>query len=280
MPESSAGRPVQSLQRAFDLLDDLADAGGRATLSELAAASGLPAATIHRLLATLVELGHVRRESGRRYALGPRLVRLGDAAGRVLGDGVRPVLADLVARTGESANLAGLDGASAVYLAQVPSPHPMRMFTEVGAHVPLHCTGVGKALLSTVESTLVRQLMERAGMPSRTPSTIVDVVTLDRELRVGIERGWHVDEGEQEVGVRCIAVPVPDAPTPCAVSVSGPAARLSLDRTDVVGALLREAARRIGDQLAGVAPAPAPAPVPADAVPAAVADHVPGWTDR
>jgi IclR family acetate operon transcriptional repressor len=274
MPESSAGRPVQSLRRAFDLLDDLADAGGRATLSELAAASGLPAATIHRLLATLVELGHVRRESGRRYALGPRLVRLGDAAGRVLGDGVRPVLADLVARTGESANLAGLDGASAVYLAQVPSPHPMRMFTEVGAHVPLHCTGVGKALLSTVESTLVRQLMERAGMPSRTPSTIVDVVTLDRELRVGIERGWHVDEGEQEVGVRCIAVPVPDAPTPCAVSVSGPAARLSLDRTDVVGALLREAARRIGDQLAGVAPVPAP--VPADAVPAAVADHVPG----
>jgi IclR family transcriptional regulator, acetate operon repressor len=276
MPESSAGRPVQSLQRAFDLLDDLADAGGRATLSELTAASGLPAATIHRLLATLVELGHVRRESGRRYALGPRLVRLGDAAGRVLGDGVRPVLADLVARTGESANLAGLDGASAVYLAQVPSPHPMRMFTEVGAHVPLHCTGVGKALLSTVESTLVRQLMERAGMPSRTPSTIVDVVTLDRELRVGIERGWHIDEGEQEVGVRCIAVPVPDAPTPCAVSVSGPAARLSLDRTDVVGALLREAARRIGDQLAGVAPAP----VRADAVPVAVADRVPGGTDR
>jgi IclR family acetate operon transcriptional repressor len=275
MPEPT-GRPVQSLQRAFDLLDDLADAGGRATLSELTAASGLPAATIHRLLATLVELGHVRRESGRRYALGPRLVRLGDAAGRVLGDGVRPVLADLVARTGESANLAGLDGASAVYLAQVPSPHPMRMFTEVGAHVPLHCTGVGKALLSTVESTLVRQLMQRAGMPSRTPSTIVDVVTLDRELRVGIERGWHIDEGEQEVGVRCIAVPVPDAPTPCAVSVSGPAARLSLDRTDVVGALLREAARRIGDQLAGVAPAP----VPADAVPVAVADRVPGGTDR
>jgi IclR family transcriptional regulator, acetate operon repressor len=276
MPESSAGRPVQSLRRAFDLLDDLADAGGRATLTELTVASGLPAATIHRLLATLVELGHVRRESGRRYALGPRLVRLGDAAGRVLGDGVRPVLADLVARTGESANLAGLDGASAVYLAQVPSPHPMRMFTEVGAHVPLHCTGVGKALLSTVESALVRQLMERAGMPSRTPSTIVDVVTLDRELRVGVERGWHIDEGEQEVGVRCIAVPVPDAPTPCAVSVSGPAARLSLDRTDVVGALLREAARRIGDQLAGVAPAP----VPADAVPAAMADRVPGGTDR
>lgn len=251
MPEASGGRPVQSLQRAFDLLDDLADAGGRATLSELAAASGLPVATIHRLLWTLVELGHVRREPGRRYALGPRLVRLGDAAGRVLGDGVRPVLADLVARTGESANLAGLDGSSAVYLAQVPSPHPMRMFTEVGAHVPLHCTGVGKALLSTVEASLARTLVERAGMPARTPSTIVDVVTLDREIRLGLERGWHVDDGEQEVGVRCVAVPVPGAPTPCAVSVSGPAARLGPDRVEVVGALLGDAARRISDQLAG-----------------------------
>ncbi|HEY2222380.1 IclR family transcriptional regulator [Actinomycetospora sp.] len=252
MPETTGGRPVQSLQRAFDLLDDLADAGGRATLSELAAASGLPAATIHRLLATLVELGHVRREPGRRYALGPRLVRLGDAAGRVLGDGVRPVLADLVERTGESANLAGLDGSSAVYLAQVPSPHPMRMFTEVGAHVPLHCTGVGKALLSTVEAELAHRLVERAGMPARTPATIVDVVTLDREIRVGVERGWHVDEGEQEVGVRCVAVPVPGAPTPCAVSVSGPEARLGPERVDGVGALLREAARRISDQLTGI----------------------------
>lgn len=251
MPHTAGGRPVQSLRRAFDLLDDLADAGGRATLSDLAGASGLPAATVHRLLATLVELGHVRRETGRRYALGPRLVRLGDAAGRVLGDGVRPVLAELVARTGESANLAGLDGSSAVYLAQVPSPHPMRMFTEVGAHVPLHCTGVGKALLSTVEAELARRLVARAGMPARTPATIVDVASLEGEIRVGVERGWHLDDGEQELGVRCVAVAVPQAPTPCAVSVSGPAARLGLDRVDEVGALLREAAGRVSDQLVG-----------------------------
>ncbi len=102
-----------------------------------------------------------------------------------------------------------------------------------------------------MEAALARQLVERAGMPARTPSTIVDVVTLDRELQVGLERGWHVDDGEQEVGVRCVAVPVPGAPTPCAVSVSGPAARLGPDRVDVVGALLHDAARRIADQLAG-----------------------------
>lgn len=93
MPDPGAGRGVQSLARAVDLLDHLADAGGRASLSQLATVSGLPAPTIHRLLGTLLSRGHVRREAGRRYALGPRLVRLGDVAGRVLGDGVRPVLA-------------------------------------------------------------------------------------------------------------------------------------------------------------------------------------------
>jgi IclR family transcriptional regulator, acetate operon repressor len=250
---------VQSLTRALDLLDHLADAGGRATLSELGAASGLPAASVHRLLATLVVTGHVRREAGRRYALGPRLVRLGDAAGRVLGDGVRPVLAELVAATGESANLAVLDGSgdpAAVYLAQVPSPHPMRMFTEVGRRVPLHATGVGKALLSTMEDAAVSLLLDRTGMTARTPATHTDPAALLVDLADARARGWVVDDGEQEVGVRCVAVPVPGAPTPCAVSVSGPSARLGAAEVERAGPLLRDAAARLGEQLAGLPPEP------------------------
>jgi IclR family transcriptional regulator, acetate operon repressor len=251
---AAPARGVQSLTRAVDLLDHLADAGGRATLSELAAASGLPAPTIHRLLSTLVDRGHVRREPGRRYALGPRLVRLGEAAGRVLGDGVRPVLAELVAATGESANLAVLDGDVATYLAQVPSPHPMRMFTEVGRRVPLHCTGVGKALLSVMEARTVDLLLTRTGLPARTPATVTDLVTLHSELAGSWERGWAVDDGEEEVGVRCVAVPVPGTPAPCAVSVSGPAARLGPEEVDRAGPLLVAAAGRIGEELAGLPP--------------------------
>lgn len=245
-------RGVQSLGRALDLLDHLADAGGRASLGALASASGLPVATVHRLLSTLVECGHVRREAGRRYALGPRLVRLGEVAGRVLGDGVRPVLAELVAATGESANLAALDGDAAVYLAQVPSPHPMRMFTEVGRRVPLHCTGVGKALLSVMERNAARALLARAGTQAHTPATLTEPDRLVIELDESFHRGWVVDDGEQEVGVRCVAAAVPGAPTPCAVSVSGPAARLGPDEVERAGPLLREAAERIGERLAGL----------------------------
>ena len=152
--ESTGG--VQSLQRAFDLLERLADAGGEASLSELAAVSGLPLPTIHRLIRTLVTLGYVRQNSNRRYTLGSRLIRLGETASRQFGTWARPFLARLVDQVGETANLAVMDGDEVVYVAQVPSRHSMRMFTEVGRRVHPHCTAVGKALLarSTDEAVL------------------------------------------------------------------------------------------------------------------------------
>lgn len=133
-PAGSSGG-VQSLERAFDLLERMADAGGEVGLSELSASSGLPLPTIHRLMRTLVVCGYVRQQSNRRYALGPRLIRLGESASRLLGTWARPYLARLVEETGETANMALLDGDEIVYVAQVPSKHSMRMFTEVGRRV-------------------------------------------------------------------------------------------------------------------------------------------------
>ena len=97
---------------------------------------------------TLVNRGYVRQEASRRYTLGSRLIRLGETSSRMLGTWLRPFLAQLVRETGETANLAMLDGNEVVYIAQVPSPHSMRMFTEPGRRVLPHCTAVGKALLA------------------------------------------------------------------------------------------------------------------------------------
>src|SRR4051794_41962504 len=121
---------VQSLTRALDLLDHLADAGGRATLSELAAASGLPAASVHRLLATLVAQGHVRREAGRRYALGPRLVRLGDVAGPGLGGGGGPPPRGAGARPRGAGPPPPARGGRPGHPPQDPPPPPPRQFTH------------------------------------------------------------------------------------------------------------------------------------------------------
>ncbi|MFT7839953.1 IclR family transcriptional regulator [Saccharothrix sp. BKS2] len=224
-PESAGG--VQSLRRAFDLLERLADAGGEASLSELAATTGLPLPTIHRLIRTLVALGYVRQNSNRRYTLGSRLIRLGETASRQFGRWARPLLAELVDRVGETVNLAVLDGDEVVYVAQAPSRHSVRMFTEVGRRVLPHGTGVGKAMLAQLPRDEARALLERTGLPASTPNTITDAAELLASLDLVVEQGYALDEGEQEVGVRCVAVPLRDAPALAAVSVSGPDSRLT-----------------------------------------------------
>jgi IclR family acetate operon transcriptional repressor len=237
---------VQSIERAFDLLELLVEAGGSQGLSQLAASSGLPLPTIHRLMRTLVNRGYVRQEPSRRYALGPRLIRLGDTAGKLLGSWSRPYLTQLVDLTGETANLALLDGDEVVYVAQVPSRHQMRMFTEPGRRVQPHCTAVGKALLAQMPYPDVRALLARTGMAPHTLTTITDSEELITQLELIKQQGFAVDEGEQEVGVRCIAVHVPNAPTRTAISVSGPEARLSENAlTRIVPALVR-----VADELA------------------------------
>jgi IclR family transcriptional regulator, acetate operon repressor len=244
---------VQSIERAFDLLEALADAGGALGLSELAAAAGLPLPTVHRLLRTLVNRGYVRQEASRRYALGSRLIRLGETASGMLGPWLRPFLAQLVQETGETANLAMLDGDEVVYIAQVPSAHSMRMFTEPGRRVRPHCTAVGKVLLAQLPPGQARALLQRGGMAPCTPATITDPDLLIAHLEVVRNQGYAIDEGEQEVGVRCFAVAVPDAPAALAISTSGPQARMAGDAAARIVPALRHAARQVSATIAAEA---------------------------
>ncbi|MGV9678902.1 IclR family transcriptional regulator [Nocardia sp. NPDC003482] len=240
---------VQSVDRAFDLLERVADAGGDATLSQLAEASGLPQPTIHRLLRTLISGGYVRQQPSRRYALGPRLIRLGESASRVLGASARPHLTRLRDLTGETANMAVLDGDQVVYVAQVPSPHAMRMFTEVGQRVDLHCTAVGKAVLATLTPEETDRVLTRIPLRPHTSHTITDPAALRTELDHIRHRGYATDTGEQEPGLHCYAVAVPNAPTRTAISISGPQPRVAtLSPTEIIP-LLHETATDIGRDL-------------------------------
>lgn len=218
---------VQSLERAFVLLETMADHGGVMGLSNLAAASGLPLPTIHRLVRTLVDLGYLRQEPSRQYVLGPRLIRLGESSAKTLSIWARPHLERLVDELGESANLAMLDGDQIVYVAQAQSQRSMRMFTEVGRRVLPHCTAVGKAIMAELPSGQVREILRRTGMPRYTDNTITDSDDFAKALAWANEHGYAMDEGEQELGVRCVAVVVPDVPSPMALSVSGPATRMT-----------------------------------------------------
>ena len=217
---------VQSVHRALDLLEVVAARGGTLTIGEIAAAAGVPLPTAHRLLRTLVDRGYMRQAPDRRYALGFRLVPLGASAGSMVGAGAERVLGRVVDALGETANLAMLDGDRVAYVAQVPGRHAMRMFTEVGRRVHPHCTAVGKAVLSVAPEADVRALLARTGLPRHTANTITDVDVFLAQLADVRARGYALDEGEQEVGVRCLAVRVPGGTAQLGLSVSGPAPRM------------------------------------------------------
>lgn len=238
---------VQSVARAFAILEVMAEHDGQATLSELSESMGIAMPTVHRLVRSLVSLGYVRQLPSRRYALGPGLIRLGEKATLLLAAWAKPMLEELERAAQETANLAILDGDMAVYVAQVPSRHQMRMFTEVGRRVHTHSTGVGKALLSQLSNEQVLSIVRRAGLPKFTETTHTSQASLLADLDEIRGRGYAIDEGEQEVGVRCFAVPVVGTTTPTAVSVSGPDARLTLATAE----WLVPALARASQQLAG-----------------------------
>ncbi|GAA5053612.1 IclR family acetate operon transcriptional repressor [Thermocatellispora tengchongensis] len=238
---------VQSVDRALDVLETLAEMGGEAGISELASRTGLPYGTIHRLLRTLLARGYVRQESDRRYALGGALVRLGGVAERMVAVWAQPYLAKMVELSGETANLAVLEGDFIVYVAQVQSPRRLRMFAEVGRRVLPHSTAVGKILLADRPDREVVALIERTGMPRRTANTIVDHEAMLEALSAVRAQGYALDLGEEELGVHCLAVPVHDGErVVAAMSVSGPAERIdALDREELARGL-----RKIADDFA------------------------------
>jgi IclR family acetate operon transcriptional repressor len=194
---------------------------------------------------TLVNRGYVRQEPSKRYALGPRLIRLGDNASRLLGTSAQPVFAELVDEVGETVNMAVLEGDEVVYVAQVPSRRSMRMFTEVGRRVQPHCTGVGKALLAQLPTEAARAIVDRTSMKAHTPRTLTESEALLAELVKIRKQGYALDDEEQELGVRCVAVPLTGAPTPAALSVSGPSGRMTPEIVQQVVPLMRKAADRL-----------------------------------
>ena len=233
---------IQSVVRAMTTLETIASQGGVLGVSQIAAKSGLSVPTVHRIVRTLVDLGYLRQEPSRLYALGPRLLLLADSSSATMRSTAQRHLSRLVDELGETANLAMLDGSQVAYVAQVPSRHAMRMFTEVGKRVMPHCTAVGKALLLGTAPDEVRVLLQRNGMPRRTDMTITDPDVYVAQLASAAREGYALDDGEQEIGVRCVAVPVHDAPVRLALSISGPAPRMTPDLVERAVPLLQAVA--------------------------------------
>jgi len=228
---------IVGAERVLAVLSELADHPSGITLDDMAQRLKSSKSTVHRALAVLRRAGFAELMSRGVYVLGDEYLRLAfrNHAGRPEGLRIEPVLQELASRYGETVHYAVLDGNEVVYRAKVDPPAgSVRLTSEIGGRNPAYRTGVGKMLLS-LDVDSEAELAERLGtdeLPRRTDRTITSVPALWEELQVTRERGYAVDDQENELGINCIAVPV--RPTDGlraigAVSISALAFRMPLE---------------------------------------------------
>jgi IclR family acetate operon transcriptional repressor len=250
---------VQVLGRALSILNLLAQAEGGLSLTEIATAVGLAGSTTHRLLTSLETERYVRFDGETRlWSVGVQAFIAGNGflKTRNVVQMARPHMRTLMERSGETVNLAVEDQGQAVYLSQVECREMMRSFARLGARVPLHCSGVGKALLAAMAEGEVAKVFTRHGLAALTARTLSGEAALRRDLAAIRERGYAIDDEEHAVGLRCVAAVVhtEHGEPACAISLSGPMARITDARMAHLGDLVREAASRITAEIGGRPP--------------------------
>lgn len=209
--------------RVLAVLKELARRPVGVGLEELTRAIDSPKPTVHRALQSLRRAGFADRDARGHYLLGDEFLRLAFLHHEARPEHVRirPVLEELARTFGETAHYAVLDGRDIVYRAKVDPPSgAIRLTSTVGGRNPAHATAVGKVLLAHRLTTVraVRSWVGRSALPRRTAATLCTAAELHREFELTRERGYGLDDQENETGVTCLAVPVYAT---SAVAVSG-----------------------------------------------------------
>ena len=240
---------VQALDRAFAVLDLLAESNLPLGLAQVAASLQLHKSTAHRFLMVLERHRMVERTVGGKFRLGLRLFDFGNRAIEQydLRDRAQPHLRRLVAETEETAHLCILEATHVVYIDKIEPARSVRMITRIGASNPVHCTSVGKAILAFLPEERCADILHRIRFERFTHRTIVTAEALRAEIEKTRRRGYAVDDEELEEGLRCIAVPVLDAQRlpVAAVSVSGPSFRVTAQKLPAIANQLLQCVRGI-----------------------------------
>jgi DNA-binding IclR family transcriptional regulator len=239
---------AKALVKGIAILNLLAAHRDGMRLTDLVSQVELPRGTVLRLLDATMDAHLVRRSADGRYRLGPRCAVWGSEflASLELREVAADVMTKLVELSNETCHLGVLEGRSVLYIHKVESQHSLRMVSRVGGMNPLHCTGLGKALLAFLpQQEQDRYLAEP--LERRTANTIVAPEILRAELERTRSRGYSMDDVENEPGVRCVGAPVFNhlGELVGSISLAGPTMRMTWERTEQLTGPLMDAAREI-----------------------------------
>jgi DNA-binding IclR family transcriptional regulator len=254
---------VQSLGRAFAILEEVARHREGIGLAELSKRVGLHNSTTFHLAKTMVSLGYIRQErDSKRYRVGRPLFAL--AASSLdeieMVNLATPVLEDLSRDTGESSHFAVRMGDAVVVIARTSGPGAFQLTDRVGVVRPAHCTALGKVILAALRPDQLERFLARVELKPSTEKSITEIPGLLREIEEVRRAGIAFDDGEFNLEVRCVAVPVKDftGQTIGALGISGPIWRLSIQALQSRAKIVQAAADRLSGEFGAAGPASLP----------------------
>ena len=240
--------------RLFQALELLADTGSIG-LMDLSATLSLNKTTAHRVLNSLIYMGYAKQDPATgKYEPTFKIV---DIANRIMSkvdivQTVRPYLRKLMEASGETVHFVERDGTDAVYIDKVESfNNGMQMVSRIGSRIPLYCSGVGKAMLAQMDSWEAEEVWNASGVSPLTEHTITDYGKFQQELAQIQQRGYALDNEENQIGVRCIACSLKDpAGIPkYAFSISAPTSRMNDERIRELAFYVLEAGKEMAESL-------------------------------
>jgi len=244
---------ITALQRGLRLLNFVANAEKGLTASQVAKISGLPVSTVHRFLVNLESSSFLNCSDVGIYHLGLGCFSLGQAALAQLD--IRrlslPYLQKLNQQTRETVHLTVRHGLAAVYVEKLDSSEPLRIYSRIGAAVPLYCSAVGKVLLAYMPPQELANIIPQLELKRMSANTIGSIQELQTHLQKVRRNGYACDLEENEPHIRCIAAPVWDhsGMVNASLSITGPAVRMSMTRLRELAPLIQEAGAKISSEL-------------------------------
>lgn len=244
---------ITSVQRCLRLLRLFSEAPNGLSASEVAKMSGLPVSTVHRFLANLETAGFLEWSGAGKYHLGIACFSIGHAA---LGQlDIRrlslPYLKALNQHTRETIHLTVRQGLTAVYVEKLDSPQYLKIYSRVGASVPLHCTAVGKVLLAYLPQGELQTLLPQMQLRRFAQNTIGTPQELEQQLERVRQLGHAYDMEEHEPQIRCVAAPIWDrtGTVKASLSLTAPSARMPVPRLRDLAPMIQEAGLQISREL-------------------------------
>jgi IclR family KDG regulon transcriptional repressor len=230
---SERGGGVQSIGRAFSILEEVARNREGIGLAELSKRVGLHNSTTFHLVKTMVSLGYIRQlKDSKRYRVGRPLFALASSAldEMEMVSMATPVLENLASATGEASHFAARMDDTVVIIARTPGPGAFQLTDRAGVVRPAYCTALGKVILAALRPEQFERYLERVELKPLTDNTITDPQRLRKEIEEVRRSGIAFDDGELNGEVRCAAMPVRDfsGQVAGAIGISGPVWRLSI----------------------------------------------------